>query len=71
MGLVYAPAKVEQETVSARIVSVTPMVPFDGVSHAGGQYYLRHLRALAALGHRITILAPDSADNRVGPDDEG
>ncbi len=62
----YAQPKVEQETVSARIVSVTPMVPFDGVPHAGGQYYLRHLRALAALGHRITILAPDSPDNRVG-----
>lgn len=47
-----------------RIVSVAPVVPFDGIPHAGGQYYLRHLRALADDGHEVTVVAPDSDDNR-------
>lgn len=47
-----------------QIVSVAPVVPFDGVPHAGGQYFLRHLRALRALGHEVTVIAPATADNR-------
>lgn len=47
-----------------RIVSIAPVVPYDGIPHAGGQYYLRHLRALRADGHEVTLVAPDSAENR-------
>lgn len=47
-----------------QIVSVAPIVPFDGIPHAGGQYYLRHVRALRAAGHEVTVVAPDTADNR-------
>jgi glycosyltransferase involved in cell wall biosynthesis len=47
-----------------QIVSVAPVVPFEAIPHAGGQYFLRHLRALRALGHEITVVAPATADNR-------
>ncbi len=47
-----------------QIVSVAPIVPSDGIPHAGGQYFLRHLRALRALGHEVTVIAPDSPENR-------
>lgn len=47
-----------------RIVSVAPVVPFDGIPHAGGHYFLRHVRALRALGHDVTVVAPATAENR-------
>jgi len=46
------------------IVSVTRSVPYDGIPHAGGEYALRHARALAELGHTVTFVAPDTAENR-------
>jgi glycosyltransferase involved in cell wall biosynthesis len=46
-----------------QILSVAPIVPFDGIPHAGGQYFLRHLRALRAMGHDVTVIAPDSLEN--------
>lgn len=49
-----------------RIVSFSLVVPYPGIPHAGGEYYRRHLRALGALGHDVTVVAPDSALNRVG-----
>ncbi|MFZ8755893.1 glycosyltransferase family 4 protein [Microbacterium sp. HMH0099] len=45
------------------IVSVTRSVPHPGITHAGGEYYLRHVTALRSLGHRVTIVAPRTADN--------
>lgn len=47
-----------------QIVSVAPVVPFDGIPHAGGQYFLRHVRALRALGHEVTLVAPATVENR-------
>lgn len=47
-----------------RIVSVTRTVPFDGIPHAGGEYALRHARALHELGHEVTFIAPDTEENR-------
>lgn len=47
-----------------RVVSVSPVVPSEDVAHAGGQYYLRHLRALLRSGAEITIVALDTAENR-------
>lgn len=49
-----------------RIVTLTAHVPHAGIPHAGGQYMYAHLRALRALGHHVTVIAPDwrgNADN--------
>lgn len=48
------------------IVSVTRSVPYPGIPHAGGEYYLRHVDALRALGHRVTVVAPRTAENEIG-----
>lgn len=45
------------------IVSVTRSVPHPGITHAGGEYYLRHVTTLRALGHRVTIVAPRTREN--------
>ncbi|MDQ1138227.1 glycosyltransferase involved in cell wall biosynthesis [Microbacterium sp. SORGH_AS 1204] len=47
-----------------QIVSIAPVVPFDGIPHAGGQYFLRHVRALRALGNEVTVVAPATVENR-------
>ncbi|WP_022878662.1 hypothetical protein [Microbacterium sp. B19] len=47
-----------------RIVSLSPVVPYEGIPHAGGQYVLRHLRALRDLGHRVTVVSFDGPENR-------
>ena len=47
-----------------RIVSLSPSVPYDGIPHAGGQYLLRHLRALRELGHTVTVVSFDGPENR-------
>lgn len=49
-----------------RIVSVTAHVPYPGIPHAGGQYVLAHLRALRALGHEVTVVAPAWRENADG-----
>lgn len=49
-----------------RIVSVMAHVPYPGIPHAGGQYVLAHLRALRALGHDVTVVAPDWRGNEEG-----
>lgn len=49
-----------------RIVSVTAHVPYPGIPHAGGQYVLAHLRALRALGHEVTVVAPAWRGNADG-----
>lgn len=41
-----------------RIASVVAHIPYSGIAHAGGQYVLAHLRALRALGHEVTVVAP-------------
>ncbi|MDZ5146129.1 glycosyltransferase family 4 protein [Microbacterium testaceum] len=48
------------------IVSFTRSVPYPGIPHAGGEYYLRHVAALRALGHRVTIVAPRTPENEHG-----
>jgi len=45
------------------IVSVSKVVPYEGIPHAGGEYYLRHLETLVALGHSVTVLAPRDQRN--------
>lgn len=47
-----------------RIVSLSPVVPYEGIPHAGGHYLLRHLRALRELGHRVTVVSFDDHGNR-------
>ncbi|MFD6700722.1 MULTISPECIES: glycosyltransferase [unclassified Microbacterium] len=49
-----------------RIVSFSLVVPYPGIPHAGGEYYRRHLGALSALGHEVTVVAPDTELNRIG-----
>ncbi|KEP75398.1 hypothetical protein HR12_34520 [Microbacterium sp. SUBG005] len=49
-----------------RIVSVMAHVPYAGIPHAGGQYVLAHLRALRALGHEVTVVAPAWRGNEDG-----
>lgn len=49
-----------------RIVSFSLVVPYPGIPHAGGEFYRRHLRALSALGHDVTVVAPDTELNRIG-----
>jgi len=49
-----------------RIVSFSLVVPYPGIPHAGGEYYRRHLGALSALGHEVTVIAPDTELNRIG-----
>lgn len=51
-----------------RIVCLSPVVPYDGIPHAGGQYLLRHLRTLRELGHRVTVVSFDDRDNRAAAD---
>jgi glycosyltransferase involved in cell wall biosynthesis len=47
-----------------RVVGFSWFVPFDGVPHAGGVYLLRHVEALLAAGHRVTLVAPATTENR-------
>lgn len=47
-----------------RVVSLSPVVPYEGIPHAGGQYVLRHFRALTALGHRLVVVSFDDERNR-------
>ncbi|MDR0837823.1 MAG: glycosyltransferase family 4 protein [Propionibacteriaceae bacterium] len=47
-----------------KVVSFAPYAPFPGVTHAGGQQYLKHLNVLATLGYETTVVAPDTAENR-------
>lgn len=54
-----------------RIVSVSPVVPYDGIPHAGGQYLLRHLHALRRLGHSVTLVSFDDPDNRAAAEAVG
>lgn len=49
-----------------RIVSLMAHVPYPGIPHAGGQYVLSHLRGLRALGHEVTVVAPDWRGNDEG-----
>ena len=44
-----------------RVLAVAPYVPYQGIPHAGGEYLLRHLRALARDGP-VTLLVPGSDD---------
>lgn len=51
-----------------RIVSLSPVVPYEGIPHAGGQYLLRHLRALRDRGHDVTVVSFDDPENRTAAD---
>lgn len=46
-----------------RIVSFSLVVPFRGIPHAGGEFYLRHVETLLELGHRVVIVAPETESN--------
>lgn len=43
------------------ILAVAPYLPFEGVPHAGGEYLLRHLQALART-NRVTLIVPGSPE---------
>lgn len=45
------------------IASITKYIPHDSIPHAGGQYLWRHCAGLSP-DYRITLIAPDTADNR-------
>jgi hypothetical protein len=44
------------------IVSISPIVPHPGIAHAGGGYYLDHLRALTRFAE-VTVVAPLTAES--------
>ncbi len=46
-----------------RIVSFSYFLPYEGVPHAGGEYYLRHVEALVRQGHEVTLVAPATPAN--------
>jgi glycosyltransferase involved in cell wall biosynthesis len=46
-----------------KVVSFSRVVPYDGIPHAGGEYYLHHIRHLANK-HEVVVVAPDSPRNR-------
>lgn len=46
-----------------RVLSFSHALPYEGVPYAGGEYYLRHVRALVESGHQVTIVAPATAAN--------
>lgn len=46
-----------------KIVSFSRVVPFEGIPHAGGEYYLRHLDCLLEK-HEVLVVVPDSKRNR-------
>lgn len=46
-----------------KIVSFSRVVPYEGIPHAGGAYYLAHLRRLLTK-HDVTVLAPNTVRNR-------
>jgi glycosyltransferase involved in cell wall biosynthesis len=46
-----------------RIVSFGLAVPYEGVPHAGGEYYLRHVQALLERGHEVIVIVPASPEN--------
>lgn len=45
------------------IVSFGLAVPYEGVPHAGGEYYLRHVQALVERGHEVVVIVPASPEN--------
>jgi glycosyltransferase involved in cell wall biosynthesis len=47
-----------------QIAALTPYVPYAGIAHAGGLYLHHYVAAVTAAGHRVTLVAPDDADNR-------
>lgn len=52
------------------VVSLTKYIPHAGIAHAGGQYALQHLSALADE-FDVRALAPDSAANRAAQGQPG
>lgn len=46
-----------------RILSFSYFLPYQGVPHAGGEYYLRHVEALLRQGHEVTLVAPATPAN--------
>jgi hypothetical protein len=46
------------------VVSLSPYAPCPSIAHAGGQQYLQHLHVLATLGYEVTVVAPDTKENR-------
>lgn len=46
-----------------RVVVVSPVLPYDGIPHAGGQY-LRSLSRLLAERSHLTVIVPETPTNR-------
>lgn len=66
-----APSPTPGAHVRPRVVIIGPVLPYDGMSHAGG-VYLQHLhRALNKLGADITFLVEDNDLNRTAADQPG
>lgn len=46
-----------------RVLVVSPVVPYEGIPHAGGLYLQRHLRAVSRYAE-VHLIAPATAENR-------
>lgn len=46
-----------------QIVSFTRAIPYQGIPHAGGEYYYQHLKCLLKK-HEVVVLAPNTPRNR-------
>lgn len=44
------------------ILVAAPNMPYEGIPHAGGAYLLRHLQALHARGHRVSLIVPGTPE---------
>lgn len=46
-----------------RVCCITKSLPYAGIPHAGGEYVLRHVEALQAMGYEVTLVAPGDPRN--------
>ena len=56
---------------TTRVVIVAPVLPYDGIPHAGGVYLQQLHRALVASGTTVTFLVQDKQTNRDALDRPG
>jgi glycosyltransferase involved in cell wall biosynthesis len=53
-----------------RIVSIAPFMPFQGIPHAGGEFYRRHAE-LASRSHDFLIVSPKIPENETAMAESG
>src|SRR5690606_22586341 len=57
------PSARDERGSGVRIVSISKVLPFEGIPHAGGEYFRRHVDTLRDQGHTVTIIAPRDGRN--------